>query len=110
MGHIVADQAFSIQVIGNIQSCRTEAEIYFPGSADPWAIDWEDLSGWRTEELAAPPVSQSVANAAATGARHRLTAYINRRGEKPPIGLSAAGLSLWLMVKDDGTAMGSPYP
>ncbi|MEE8371200.1 MAG: hypothetical protein V3R73_03560, partial [Sphingomonadales bacterium] len=39
-------------------------------------------------------------------ARKTLQRYVNRRGEDPPEGLTAAGFSLWLMEMDDGTAMG----
>jgi hypothetical protein len=45
-------------------------------------------------------------NAAVEKARERLAAYVNRLGDGSPDGLTAAGLSLWLLEKADGTAMG----
>lgn len=38
-------------------------------------------------------------------AKERLGEYTNRRGENPPEGLTAAGLSLWLTEKADGTTL-----
>jgi hypothetical protein len=31
---------------------------------------------------------------------------VNRRGENVPAAMTVGALSLWLMLKDDGTAMG----
>jgi hypothetical protein len=42
---------------------------------------------------------------AVASAKDQLGAYPNRRGESPPEGLSAAGLSLWLTEKADGTTL-----
>lgn len=103
-------QLFSIQILGNVQTCRAEAEIFFPGSTEPWAVVWEDASGWQSEIFGPAPVSEAVAKEATESARLRLSQFINRRGENPPAGLSAPGLSLWLMAKADGTAMGRPHP
>ncbi len=35
--------------------------------------------------------------------------YVNRTGLQPPESLTRGELSLWLLVKEDGTAMGVPY-
>ena len=45
--------------------------------------------------------------AAIASAQQGLAQYVNRRGINPPSGLTPEGLSLWLMEKVDGTAMGS---
>jgi hypothetical protein len=102
--------SFSIQVLGNVQTCRTEAEISFAGTAEPWAVVWEEASGWQSETFGPVPVSEALAEQAIEAARRRLSQYVNRRGENPPPGLSAAGLSLWLMAKADGTALGRLLP
>lgn len=47
------------------------------------------------------PSNDSVA-----AAKVSLSHYINRMGTNPPQNLSVGGLSLWLMQKDDGTALG----
>jgi hypothetical protein len=106
----MSSQRFSIQIMGNVQTCRTEAEISFPGSTEPWAVVWEEASGWQAETFGPAPVSEALAKEAVEAARLRLSQYIHRRGENPPAGLSAPGLSLWLMAKADGTAMGRPLP
>jgi hypothetical protein len=41
-------------------------------------------------------------------AKERLRHHVNRTGENPPEGLTAAGLLFWLLEKDDGTAMAVP--
>lgn len=51
--------------------------------------------------------AQRLASALAR-ARETLAQYVNRRGDNPPGGLTAAGLSLWLMEMSDGTAMARP--
>jgi hypothetical protein len=42
-------------------------------------------------------------------AKEALRPYVNRKGTNPPIGLSAAEFSLWLMMKEDGTALGQNF-
>ena len=39
-------------------------------------------------------------------AKEALRPYVNRKGTNPPTDLSAAEFSLWLMMKEDGTALG----
>ena len=103
-------QLFSIRVVGNVQTCRTEAEVSFAGSDEPWIVVWEEASGWQSETFGLAPVLEALVQRAIEAARLRLSRYINRRGENPPPGLSAPGLSLWLMAKADGTSMGRPFP
>ena len=90
-----------------VQTCRTEAEIYLAGEKTrPWAIVFETAAGWQTEYLVEAESASDAAEQALAAAREKLSHYVNRQGKNPPAGLSVAGLPLWLMVKDDGTAMG----
>lgn len=103
---------YRIQFLGNVQTGRTEALIYFPGGtrdAEPWAIVYEGPDGWAIEIVGdASRMPLRTLETAVRTAREGLEAYVNRRGENPPPGLTPAGLSLWLMEKKDGTAMERP--
>jgi hypothetical protein len=104
-------EPFSILILGNVEECRTEAEVYIEGrqaNREPWAVVYETQAGWGVDFLTEVTVepSKEVAETALAAAQEALSAYVNRRGENPPPGLSAAGLSLWLMEKGDGTALG----
>ena len=98
---------FEIIIVGNVDTFRTEAEI-----ADELgkrvAMVYEDSTGWHTEVIETGlEQTSSDFNAIVENAKEKLSHYVNRRGENPPDELTTAGaLSLWLMVKDDGTAMG----
>ena len=104
---------FKVEFLGNVGNCRTEAEIVDslpPFGADPTcAVVYDSGDGIRVEYFAGEPDLRSdpAFNKALNDARSGLLRYVNRRGDSPPPGLTAAGLSLWLMEKDDGTAMGS---
>jgi hypothetical protein len=97
----------------NGAACRTEAEISVEdpgGTVELVALVFEDASGPRTEFFGrardradVPGLDSAVADAAKA-----LERYVNRRGNNVPKGLSRAGLSLWLLEKDDGTALGQP--
>jgi hypothetical protein len=39
----------------------------------------------------------------------KMEAYVNRKGADAPEGMNRGEMALWLMLKDDGTAMGIPY-
>jgi hypothetical protein len=103
---------FDITFLGNVVECRTEAEVSLraaPAGADPLcALVYENESGAVVELFGVangnyPPAGL---NNAIEDAKRGLVAYVNRRGASPPDGLTAAGLSLWLLEKADGTAMG----
>ena len=106
---------FSIVFMGNVQECRTEAEILLdrPGESEHLvALVYETTEGWQVrilDEAMAETREQDLAEAASRAAA-KLREYVNRRGDNPPAGLTAAGLSFWLMEKRDGTAMGRPVP
>jgi hypothetical protein len=71
---------------------------------------FERPDGWRIELFAddAPldvPLDEFVGHL--QKAKEALLPYINRIGTNPPSGLTPAAMSLWLMTKADGTAMGT---
>jgi hypothetical protein len=95
----------TVLVVGNIDDCRTEVEIS-NGSGDLVAILYEGLDRWHMERLGG--AWEEVPQGVVDEAEARLRLYVNRTGANSPTGLTRAGLSLWLMTKDDGTAMGLP--
>ena len=97
---------FFITVLGNVDECRTDCEISDETAAtvavvyeahDDWHVNV--LKGVRAEEL-------DDFNASVAAAKQGLSHYVNRMGSNPPEGLTVGSLSLWLMEKDDGTALG----
>lgn len=96
---------FSTTIITNLHECRTECEISDHSSVV--ALVYEGHDGWHVNSLR--PVSADEREdfeARIAEAKERLVHYVNRLGTDPPVGLTLGGLSLWLMQKDDGTAMG----
>ena len=97
---------YSVTIIGNVEQRRTEAEILDSEGAVT-AVVYETSDGWRTDILvkqlnrAATDFQTAVQNA-----KESLSHYVNRRGENPPENATWGAFSLWLMVKDHGTAMG----
>lgn len=102
----------AIQVVGNVNTKRTEAEILWRSHTDEEcvALVFETLNGWELEvsNQQRADALRTEFDVAVSSARKRLEAYVNRRGDNIPDGLTAAGLSLWLLEKSDGTAMGVP--
>jgi len=101
-------EQFRIMILGNTVDGRTEAEVYIPqDSADPVALVYEAEDGWVVENLenavhvTAPSLQPAIASA-----KQSLGQYVNRTGKGAPAGLTGPGLSLWLLEKADGTAMG----
>ncbi|MBX3398012.1 MAG: hypothetical protein KF873_04675 [Gemmataceae bacterium] len=98
-------EAFQIQVAGVVDDGFTSAEVSY--SDETVAVVYERADGWRTDLFHSPrglPLPELLT--ALQSAQDRLSRYVNRRGENPPEGLTRAGMSLWLMEKVDGTAMG----
>jgi hypothetical protein len=97
---------FFITICGNVDELRTDCEIS-DDSGETVAVVYEAHDGWhvrvrrdlRTEEL-------DKFDASVEAAKQRLSRYINRLGSNPPEGSTVGELSLWLMAKDDGTALG----
>jgi hypothetical protein len=101
---------FETIIVGNTDARRTQAEI-----ADEFgnrlAIVYEDSDGWHTE-IVDDRRAQSLSgfDGLIEQAEEMLLHYVNRRGDSVPSELATVGeLALWLMVKDDGTAMGRKW-
>ncbi len=106
-------QTFTIQFRGNVEACRTEAWILQrtgAAAASPVAIVYETSQGLVVSYPGAGAAKPALPglDAAIAEAREELLHYINRRGEPRPQGITRAGLSLWLMERDDETVMGMP--
>jgi hypothetical protein len=97
---------YSVTIIGNVEKCRTEAELS-DGEGAVLAVVYEIADGWHTEILA-EKLNQAATEfqTAVENAKESLSHYVNRRGENPPETATRGAFSLWLMMKDDGTAMG----
>jgi hypothetical protein len=98
---------FEIIIAGNVEACRTEAEIT-DESGNRVAIVYEDSDGWHTQVTNARVEQSPVSfSALIDNANEVLSHYVNRRGKNVPSGVATVGaLALWLMAKDDGTVMG----
>jgi hypothetical protein len=103
---------FTIQFLGNVEACRAEARILRPSAqpADtPLAVVYETSQGFIVSYPGTAPAARPASpelDAAIAEARAELLHYINRKGEPRPAGITRAGLSLWLMERDDETVMG----
>ncbi|HKW64286.1 MAG TPA: hypothetical protein VJN89_17165 [Candidatus Acidoferrum sp.] len=97
--------SYSVTIVGNVEKCRTEAEIS-EDSGNCVGIVHEDASGWHIELT--NPVHQEFGefNAAVAEAKERLAHFVNRMGYGATENTTRGALALWLMIKDDGTAMG----
>jgi hypothetical protein len=97
---------YSVTIIGNVEQCRTEAEITDIQGAVT-AIVYETSDGWHTDVFVEQLNQASTDfHTAVENAKESLSHYVNRRGENPPENATRGAFSLWLMVKDEGTAMG----
>src|ERR1700730_14155803 len=97
---------YSLTIVGNVERRRTEAKIA-DSEGVVLAIVYEEIDGWHTDILV-EQLNQASADfwTVVDNARQNLSHYVNRRGENPPENATWGAFSLWLMVKDDGTAMG----
>jgi hypothetical protein len=97
---------YSVTIVGNAEQCRTEAEI---SNRDGMviAVVYEASDGWHTE-ISHEPTNQNAADfeAIVETTKEKLSHYVNRKGANVPTNMTIVSLSLWLMIKDDGTAMG----
>ena len=99
---------YAVTVLGNIEECRTEAEVSRDGQLA--AVVYEKAGGWHTEIIATHLTQpQSDFDAAVNAAREALSHYINRLGTNPPQNMTRGAFALWLMIKDDGTVMGKQW-
>jgi hypothetical protein len=96
---------FSTTIFSNLDECRTECEI----SADRSVVVviYEARDGWHIKRLRIVTADERQDfDDGAAEAKEGLSGCVNRFGEDVPEGLTRASLSLWLMQKRDGTAMG----
>jgi hypothetical protein len=96
---------YSVTIIGNVEQCRTEAEIS-DGERAVLSVVYETSNGWQTDVLVEQVNHAPDFQTAVEHAKERLSHYVNRRGENPPETATRGAISLWLMLKDDGTTMG----
>jgi hypothetical protein len=97
---------YSVTIVGNVEQCRTEAEIS-DGEGVTVAVVYEASDGWHTDILEEHRnQATSDFKTIIDNAKESLSHYVNRRGENAPENASWGAFSLWLMIKDDGTAMG----
>lgn len=96
---------FLVQVVGMVDDGYTSAEVYY--GDDLVAVVYERPDGWKTDLFRSPrgiPLPELLTTL--ESAKARLSEYANRLGERPPDGMTRAGMSLWLLERTDGTAMG----
>lgn len=100
----------SINILGNVVAKRTEAEISWrTHNGEKFvAVVFETHEGWQVivEDQPLADAMGAEFRAAVMQSQKRLADYVNRRGDNLPDGLTAAGLSQWLLERSDGTAMG----
>ena len=97
---------YSVTILGNVEECRTEAEISRDGRVV--AVVYESSDGWHTEMVDSHLTqSESDLEQAVERACESLSHYVNRLRNDPPQNATRGAFALWLMMKDDGTAMGN---
>ena len=103
---------FTIVVTGNHVEGFTAAELSWTTASGEHQLGrvFERPSGWVFQLFAEDsprdmPFDDFVDHL--RKAREALLPYVNRVGLDPPEALTSAAMSLWLMTKADGTAMGS---
>jgi hypothetical protein len=95
---------FKIQLFFPVDDPVACAEILY--GEEIVASVYERADGWKIDLYQSPRgLDLDECLRAIASAKERLREYPNRRGESPPEGLTAAGLSLWLTDKTDGTTL-----
>lgn len=96
---------FGITIFGGVDDGYTSAEVSYDDAIV--AIVHDSTDGWQIELFGSDGgISLPELIDALKAAQSRLSEYVNRRGDQPPEGLTRAGMSLWLMERTDGSAMG----
>lgn len=86
---------------------RLEAEIQNK-DREVVAVVYEDEFGWHVENRASD--SEAPSDTFLESVKKRMQHFPNRTGQNVPDHIQTRGaLSLWLMLKEDGTAAGMPY-
>lgn len=97
--------------LGNVDTCRVEAEIVsrIGVNEDVIAIVFDDGFDLKVNVINFLAASQQnyELDEAIARAKNGLLKYPNRVGKNPPEGLTKAGLSLWLLSKADGRPLGA---
>ncbi len=97
---------FSRTILGNVDDCRTECEIS-DDTATTIAVVHENHEGWHVNLLRSLRAEELAAfNASVEAAKRSLSHYVNQMGSNPPQETTRGELSIWLMMKDGGTALG----
>lgn len=95
---------FAVQLFFPVDDATATAEVLCEGEVVASICERPD--GWKIDLYLSPRgLDLNGFLRAVASAKERLGEYPNRRGESPPEGLSAAGLSLWLTEKADGTTL-----
>src|SRR4051812_12876714 len=95
---------FGVQLFFPVDAPVACAEIL--SGEDVVASIYETRDGWKIDLYQSPRgLDLDGLLGAVASAKERLSEYPNRRGDDPPEGLSAPGLSLWLTEKADGTTL-----
>jgi hypothetical protein len=94
---------YSVAILGNVEQCRTEAEIS-DGDGAVLAVVYETSDGWRTDILV-KHLNQATDDfqTAIENAKETLSHYVNRRGENPPENATRGAFSdlrRWTAVSD----------
>jgi hypothetical protein len=95
---------FQIQLVFPVDDPVACAEILYD---DKYVANvYERPDGWKIDLYHSPQgLDLEELLRAVAAAKEQLGEYVNRRGENPPEGLTAAALSLWLTEKADGTTL-----
>ena len=92
--------------VSNLEACRLDAELS-DSDGTIVAILFENGSGWHLERLTSDRTI--LPKKFVQKVKTDIQRYVNRTGFQAPRGLTKGELSLWLLLKDDGTAMGLPF-
>ena len=85
---------YSVTILGNVEQCRTEAEISDSEGA-VLAVVYETSDGWHTDVFV-EQLNQTATDfhSAVENAKENLSHYVNRRGEEPPENATRGAFSL----------------
>ena len=93
--------AYRFEIAGIVDDGFTSAHIN-DESGNQVARVFELTNGWFVETNALERLQDPVLMHAVLAGRDELLHYVNRKGGVCPEGSSRAGISLWLMQRDDG--------
>ena len=91
-------------LVSNVEEVRLEAEIS-DGQGKLIATLYEDASGWHLDRIEQDSIPDKLIEQVKT----HMQAYVNRKGFGSPERANRGEMALWLMLKEDGSAMGLPY-